>query len=288
MKYIDIPDTYELNRIPFLSKTEQMQIVEWLIDNTTLPIDIIDKLTSLPSLTVQQIFDDKIHTNHLPINPFEKNLLNQKYIDEFLDNPLISLKPIENVNLKRAEIDELLQLDIFSVKLIKIFIIYDGHAAWNYSWSSYYRGLSYLSLQKAKEYPETQRGWYNQGYVYNICERPSLCFYTKEGMFFVTYCTGHQAREFVTLKDFVKQIHAYKTTYYKCARCSENIILDSIIPDTPLYKYISHAVGIDYNLDYEVRTQRKEDFDWPWLMELKNSFIRILKEESKEQSKNKS
>ncbi len=286
--YIKIPDNN--NRIPNLPKEERLSVVDWLIDNTILTTKQIAELCNVEEVVVHRIFNDEIKVPFVQKDPLRNNYINKELLD-FLQNVKVLPAPQhEKIDdpLNYEYYSALLKEEIFSVKLIKTYFLSRGHNAWWGTWSSRYTKEKsvHLTLSGAEREAEWNRV---QGRVFKITEIPTLCFYTKNKLIFVSGINSNEENpfesifkedfdsmvDFVDLLQWENQTHKYPQ--FVITSFDSMLYLKEIDLNEKYLKWRSESVGTDYLLNFH---SSLKTVNMLYMKYVYKKLIDILKEEN--------
>lgn len=264
--YIKIPDNS--NIIPSLQMQDKLRIVDWLIDNTILTEKQISDLCDIDEYTIHRLFNDEIKQPFTQLNPIEKKYIHKELLD-FLQNAKILDAPgNEFIQRPLAFTDEyeLAYSEIFSVKLIKAYFLSQGHNAWWGTWSSRYTNNKsiHLTLQSAKKQAERTRV---QGRVFTISEIPTLCFYTKEKLIFVSGINDNESmpfqhihRDFLSIPFFAERLRwendNARYPQFIFSSINKMLYLNEIDEKEEFNRYTSESIGTNYFLNFYPRENK--------------------------------
>lgn len=259
--YIKIPNNS--NKIPHLRREERLSIIDWLIDNTMLTTKQIADLCCVDETTVIRIFNDELKVPFVQTNPVKNEYIEEELLD-FLDRtkvmPIPKNERIDNP-LKYANLKDLLDDKIFSLKLIKTYFLIRGHNAWWGTWSSLYTQDKsiHLTLSGAKQEAERTR---IQGRVFTIIEIPTLCFYTKNKLIFVSGINSNETnpfqyifdKDFDSIEEFVQLLNrannVFKYPQFIATSLNDIIYIQDIEANTQYINWKSSSCGTNYLLSF--------------------------------------
>lgn len=286
--YIKIPDNN--NRIPNCPKEERLSVVDWLIDNTILTTKQIAELCNVEEVVVHRIFNDEIKVPFVQKDPLRNNYINKELLD-FLQNVKVLPAPQhEKIDdpLNYEYYSALLKEEIFSVKLVKTYFLSRGHNAWWGTWSSRYikEKSVHLTLSGAEREAEWNRV---QGRVFTITEIPTLCFYTKNNLIFVSGINSNEEnpfesifkKDFDSIKDFVDLLkwenQTHKYPQFVITSFDSMLYLKEVDLNEKYLKWRSESVGTDYLLNFHSSLKA---VNMLYMKYVYKKLIDILKEEN--------
>jgi hypothetical protein len=252
---------------------DKIRIADWLVSNTTLTVNAISILTGLDEYKVRKIYNDELKIPFAPINPIEKELINEDEIRFWEQCPVgietqllrlniktYNLSNIElikrvpnltntriGVDLQPCEIDDIRTRELYFTRAVKIFWASHGHSAWYGQWSNrFYIGDCFISYQAAKNKIERER---SQGRTFTIEELVALCLYTDQGIILIAGINNEANHPFKNIQDFktigefinqIKKIQIYnQCPPYLIAHCDKNLFFDEVTESDLFKKYDS-------------------------------------------------